>query len=243
MARENTTRKAHEAVADQIRQWIVDGELAEGQQLMSEDELTEHFGVARPTLREALRVLESQGLLAIRRGRGGGPVVTHPDLERISMALGIVLQLQGTTVGDLDSARQMIEPQIAGQLALCHTEQDLKLIEVAIDAASDAAERNDGMAFGLAAVEVHAALVESSGSITIVTLTRLLQSMLRDYYTKNMDVVDQALMRRAVRSYRKFVRLIRDGDAEGAAAHWRSIMQYTIGAHDRSERVRIAAGR
>ena len=97
------TKKAHEVVADQIRQRIVAGELVEGQRLPPEDDLTAQFGVARTTLREALRVLESQGLLAIRRGRGGGPVVTHPDLEPISMALATVLQLQATTVGDLDA--------------------------------------------------------------------------------------------------------------------------------------------
>ena len=57
------TRKAHEVVADQIRQQIVEGVLVEGQRLPPEDDLTVQFGVARTTLREALRVLESQGLL------------------------------------------------------------------------------------------------------------------------------------------------------------------------------------
>src|SRR6188472_4399093 len=61
------TRKAHEVVADQIRQQIVEGVLVEGQRLPPEDDLTVQFGVARTTLREALRVLESQGLLEIRR--------------------------------------------------------------------------------------------------------------------------------------------------------------------------------
>ena len=236
------TKKAHEVVADQIRQRIVAGELVEGQRLPPEDDLTAQFGVARTTLREALRVLESQGLLAIRRGRGGGPVVTHPDLEPISMALATVLQLQATTVGDLDAARQMIEPQIAGQLARQHESADLTLLTEAIDVAADAAERGDGLAFGLAAVEVHEALVESSGNNTLATLTKLLQSMLRDYYTRRMDVIDPELMLRAVRSYRKLLRLIAEGDEVGATAHWRATMQYTIGERDPHELITIAAG-
>lgn len=236
------TKKAHEVVADQIRQRIVAGELVEGQRLSPEDDLTAQFGVARTTLREALRVLESQGLLAIRRGRGGGPVVTHPDLEPISMALATVLQLQATTVGDLDAARQMIEPQIAGQLARQHESADLTLLTEAIDVAADAAERGDGLAFGLAAVEVHEALVESSGNNTLTTLTKLLQSMLRDYYTRRMDVIDPELMLRAVRSYRKLLRLIAEGDEVGATAHWRATMQYTIGERDPHELITIAAG-
>ena len=237
------TRKAHVVVADQIRQRIVNGELPLGERLPPEDDLTELFGVARTTLREALRVLESQGLITVRRGRGGGPVVTHPDLEPISMALGVVLQLQGTTVGDLDAARQMIEPQIAGRLAATHTTADLTALEAAIDVASEAAERGDGLAFGLAAVGVHEALVDCSGNTTLTTLTRLLQSMLREYYSRRMDVIEPALMQRAVRGYRKLVRLIREGDVAAATAHWSATMQYTLGGRDPSERVTISAGR
>lgn len=237
-----TTMKAHEVVADQIRRRIVAGELEEGQRLPPEDDLTAQFGVARTTLREALRVLESQGLLAIRRGRSGGPVVTHPDLEPISMALATVLQLQGTTVGDLDAARRMIEPQIAGQLARQRDEVDLAPLAEAIDVASEAAERGDGFAFGLAAVGVHAALVEASGNHTLATLTKLLQSMLRDYYMHRMDEIDAGLMRRAVRGYRKLLRLIHDGDEAGAAAHWQATMEYTIGGRDPNEPVTIAVG-
>ncbi len=236
------TRKAHEVVADQIRQQIVEGVLVEGQRLPPEDDLTVQFGVARTTLREALRVLESQGLLEIRRGRGGGPVVTHPDLDPISMALAVALQLQGTTVGDLDAARQMIEPEIARQLAQMHDAVDLSALGAAIDVAAAAADRADGPAFGLAAVEVHEVLVESAGNTTLATLTRLLQGMLRSYYSSGMDVIDPELMKRAVRGYRKLIRLIEAGDATGAAAHWRATMQYTIGARDPDARVTIAAG-
>ena len=242
MSGPRANKKAHESVADLIRQRIVAGELVEGQRLPPEDDLTAQFGVARTTLREALRVLESQGLLEIRRGRGGGPVVTHPDLEPISMALATVLQLQGTTVGDLDAARQMIEPQIAGQLARQRDTVDLTHLTEAIDLASDAADRGDGLAFGLAAVEVHEALVEASGNSTLATLTRLLQSMLREYYTRRMDTIDPALMHRAVRGYRKLLRLIVEGDDAGATAHWQATMQYTIGGRDPDELVTIAAG-
>lgn len=235
-------KKVHQGVADLIRQRIVAGELVEGQRLPPEDDLTAQFGIARTTLREALRVLESQGLLEIRRGRGGGPVVTHPDLEPISMALATVLQLQGTTVGDLDAARQMIEPQIAGQLARQCDTVDLTHLTEAIDLASDVADRGDGIAFGLAAVGVHEALVEASGNSTLATLTRLLQSMLREYYTRRMDSIDPELMRRAVRGYRKLLRLIVQGDDAGATAHWQATMQYTIGERDPNELVTIAAG-
>jgi len=237
-----SAKKIHELVADQIRQQIVKGELAEGERLPPEDELTVQFGVARTTLREALRVLESQGLVAIRRGRGGGPVVTHPSLEPIAMALALTLQLQNTSVGDLDAARQIIEPAIAGQLARSHTDADLVALEEAIDLASDAAERNDGIAFGLAAARVHETLVERSGNSTLATISKLLQSMVRAYYTRHMDTTEQALMRRAVRSYRKLLGYIRDADEAAAVQHWQATMRYTISHRDAREPVTIAAG-
>jgi GntR family transcriptional repressor for pyruvate dehydrogenase complex len=236
------SRKAHEVVADRLRQRIVSGELVEGQRLPPEEELTVQFDVARTTLREALRVLESQGLIAIKRGRGGGPLVTHPSVEPIAMALAVTLQLQGTTVGDLDAARQMIEPQIAGQLARRHTAADLAALTTVIDLAAEAADRGDGIAFGFAAAAVHETLVERAGNATLTTLTVLLQKMVQAYYTKNMEQVDPALMQRAVRGYRKLVSLIDDGDVDGATTHWLATMNYTIGERDPNELVTIAAG-
>ena len=89
---------------------------------------------------------------------------------------------------------------------------------------------------------MHETLVERSGNVTLATLTKLLGEMLRVYYTQNMDTVDQATMRRAVRGYRKFVNLIRDGDVHGATDHWQATMNYTIGSRDPLASVTIAVG-
>lgn len=224
-------RKTHAIVADRIRRQIVSGELVEGQRLPPEEDLTARFGVARTTLREALRVLESQGLIEIRRGRGGGPTVTHPDLDPISTALATSLQIQGTTVGDLDAARRLIETEIVGQLASEHTDDDLVALQAAVDQAAGAAERDDPGAFGLAAAGLHATLVERSGNRTLITLTGLLDHVVRAYYTLDDDL-DQRLMRRAVRGYNKLLALIRAGDAPAAEEHWDATMRYTVGARD-----------
>lgn len=224
-------------LAGELRDRILSGELAEGDRLPVEEDLTAQFGVSRSTLREALRVLESQGLITVRRGRGGGPVVTHPDLAPISMALAVALQLQGTTVADLDEARRLIEPQIAGRLARSHRPEDLEALESAIEVAAAAAEADDAHAFGLAAAGVHDALVESSGNQTLSMLSSLLGQMVRAYYTRNVASIDQKLMRRAVRGYRKLVDRIRAGDEAGAVAHWDATMRWTIGAHDPEEPV------
>ncbi|MCY3962894.1 MAG: GntR family transcriptional regulator [bacterium] len=222
-----TGKKTHELVAEELRRRIVSGELAVGEQLPPEDELNQLFGIARTTLREALRVLESQGLIEVRRGRGGGPVVTKPDLDPTRTALAIALQLEGATVGDLTEVRMMIEPSAAGKLAHRHTEADLDALSAAIQAAHIAAEANDTAAFGQAAARVHETLIERSANSALTIISQLLHELVSRYYEDRAAVTPQRMMRRAVRSYRALVDYIEDGDVVGATEHWRGQMAFT----------------
>ena len=144
-------RKTHAIVAYRIRRRIVRGELVEGQQLPPEEELTAQFGVARTTLREALRVLESQGLITIRRGRGGGPTVTHPSLEPVSTAAS---PSSSGPRSATSTRRRLIETEVAGARPPS-TDEDLVALQAAVDRAS-APPARDSLAFGLAAAGVHA---------------------------------------------------------------------------------------
>lgn len=240
MPPKGSLRKAHEEVADDLRSRILAGDLAVGDQLPPEDELTEQFGVARTTLREALRVLESQGLIRIRRGRGGGPVVTQPDLAPLAAALSASLQLRGTTIGDLDRARQMIEPQVAGELAKRRDESDVKALRDAVDEASAAAESSDpATAFGIASARFHEVLIERSGNLTLTTISGLLHMLVTSFYAGSVKVdTPRDTMRRAVRSYSKLVDLIQAGDQAGAVSHWEAQMAFTIAHLDPDRPIR-----
>src|SRR5947207_2228594 len=92
--------KTAELVAAQLRRQIVRGELKEGDALPPEAALMEQFGVSRPTLREAFRVLESESLISIRRGSRGGARVHTPNGEVAARHAGLLLQVRGTTLGD-----------------------------------------------------------------------------------------------------------------------------------------------
>ncbi len=70
--------KTAELVAQHLRRLIVRGEIAEGESLPAEAELRAQFGVSRPILREAFRVLESESLIVVRRGARGGAIVRLP---------------------------------------------------------------------------------------------------------------------------------------------------------------------
>jgi DNA-binding FadR family transcriptional regulator len=229
--------KTGEVVAERLRRQIARGELTIGQRLPPEDELTAVFGIARTTLREALRILESQGLLEIRRGRTGGPVVTMPKIDSLAEGLAVTLQLQGTTAGDLDVARQLIEPRLAARLAESHTPEDLVALQRAADRAAQAADAFDRVAFGTAARAMHETLMERAGNNTLVTISRLLHALVTQYYVTSAARSDQERLQRAVRSYRKLVRLIDAGDADAAEEHWRKQMTFTIEGWQRNQRV------
>ncbi len=231
-SRPSRALKTGEVVADRLRRQIARGELLVGDRLASEEELTAHFGIARTTLREALRILESQQLIEIRRGRGGGPVVTMPAVDSLALGIAVLLQLQRTTVGDLDQARAIIEPRLAAELARCHSQDDLDALAAAIQAADDAAENDDRQAFGAAVVVLHETIVERAGNETLALFSRLLHTLVAQYYLGSAFNAADSQMRRAVRSYRRFLSLVADGDAAGAEGHWRKQMAYTSSNQD-----------
>ncbi len=212
--------KAGEVVAERIRRQIASGKLPIGHQLPQEEELTAMFGIARTTLREALRVLESQGLIGIKRGRGGGAIVTEPKLDSLSEMIGVVMQLRQTTLGDLDDARMMIEPPLAGRLARSHTPEDLDVLNAIVARADAAAEASDGVAFGRAAAALHEAIITRAGNNTMAIFGSLLHDILEHHFGSAAANTNQDLFRRAVRSYRKLLKLIEQGDEAAATAHW-----------------------
>jgi DNA-binding transcriptional regulator YhcF (GntR family) len=110
-----------EVVAGALRERIVDEERGDGDLLPKQDELIEEFRISRPTLREALRILENEGLLTVRRGSVGGSVIQVPTAAASAYTFGLVLQSRRATISDLASAIKQIEPISA---SLCATRED-----------------------------------------------------------------------------------------------------------------------
>src|SRR5258705_11693260 len=93
--------KSSEIVASELRQKILRGEISEGESLTPESILVEEYNVSRPSLREALRLLESQGLVAIRRGSHRGPLAAKPDAKQIVDTLSMELPVRKSTLSDI----------------------------------------------------------------------------------------------------------------------------------------------
>ena len=101
--------RAHEAILAQLQCKILEGELAPGDRLPSERVMMETFGVSRPTVREALRVAESMGLVAVRHGDPGGPRVLGMPSVGVSRVLDSLLSAERTSVAELLEARMVLE--------------------------------------------------------------------------------------------------------------------------------------
>jgi GntR family transcriptional regulator, transcriptional repressor for pyruvate dehydrogenase complex len=105
--------KISERVASAIVDDIVATGLKPGDRLPNEAAMIERFQIGRGSLREALRILEVHGLISLRSGPHGGPVVVAVDPRSVSRTLSLYLHLSGSTIGELIETRLLIEPLVA----------------------------------------------------------------------------------------------------------------------------------
>ena len=108
--------KGSELLANQIRAAIMVGNLEAGDMLPSEKELVAQMGLSRATVREGLRLLEADGLINTRPGRGGGATVQRPDHSGHTRSLANLLQFDGATLNELFEAWIALVP-VCGRLA------------------------------------------------------------------------------------------------------------------------------
>src|SRR4051812_41527764 len=117
--------KASDVLAAKLRELILSSGLAEGTPLPTERELVAQSGLSRTSVREALRVLETEGLVATKAGRNGGSQVRRPGRESISRSFGLFVRSHGVRFEALFEAREAIEPAAARLAALHRSDDDL----------------------------------------------------------------------------------------------------------------------
>jgi DNA-binding FadR family transcriptional regulator len=226
--------KTAELIASYIRGQVVRGELRTGDSLPPETVLMEMFGVSRPTLREAFRILESESLITVRRGARGGARVVSPDIAVAARYVGLLLQMGGTTIADVYEARTVIEPAAAGLLAARRSGQDLEDLNACVEhlvvlVESDKQFR-DADAWSQGIMRFHDLVLERSGNRTLAVQAGVLREVVAMHLStvvmRTFDHPDtQDQFRKLVRSYRKLVLLIDARDADGAERHWRTHLE------------------
>jgi GntR family transcriptional repressor for pyruvate dehydrogenase complex len=138
--------RAHEYVADQVQRHIALRLIAPGESLPSERELAATFGVGRPTIQHALRLLEADRLVETRRGRRGGTFVSAPadDASAMSDLLARVLR-QRAELEQVLTYRRVVEPRVAREAARTRRKDDLAAMTAAIECMVEATSEPDYM--------------------------------------------------------------------------------------------------
>jgi DNA-binding FadR family transcriptional regulator len=222
--------KAAESIAAEIRRQIVTGRLKPGDKLHPEGVLQAEFGISRPTLREALRILEHESLITITRGNGGGARVTELDLGAVARQVGVFLQVRGTTLQDVWFARTVLEPPAVGLLAQAPDPQALLALEANLEEARDAAER-DPIRYADLSAAFSLLITRSCGNRTLHLLSALIHDIIRRQHS---DVTARTLSNAGVAKLRlgsivareRVLALIRAGDRQRAEPFWREHLEH-----------------
>jgi DNA-binding FadR family transcriptional regulator len=216
------TQRIPERIAANIRKRILRGEMQEGASVPPESELMRMYGVSRPTLREALRILEAEQLLLIRRGGIGGAVVQRPSLDVAARQFGFVLQDQAVTIGDVHRARSVVEPPALAALALTVTPTQLADLNAQLIDVNQ--HIGDPPRYSRAAEELREKMVMMTGQATLTLLMRLLREVIQRHTTAvGRHPPDRwpKLQRLSLKSHQRLLDLIGAGDAAAAEEHWR----------------------
>ena len=221
------TQKICEVVAERIRRRIIEGELKEGDFLPSEATLIKSLGISRPTLREAFRILEAEQFISLGRGSRSGAKVHQPKIDAVARHAGFALQVEGATMQDIYASRLAIEPFVAHELAVARS-------SVAVERLTDEADRLERLVgegrhrdFVVGVAGFHHVMVECYGNRTLLLVTRMIQCVVEGHQVRFIAKISRSdkerleIGRLGVRSFRRLVKLIQDGDGPRAEAHWR----------------------
>jgi len=220
--------KTAELVAAHLRRQIVRGDLPEGDALPSESDLMKQFGVSRPTLREAFRVLEAESLITVRRGSRGGARVHAPDVQVAARYTGLLLQVQGVTIAEVYDARVIIEPPAARLLA--DRADPAAIVELEAVLEQEHRVLSDPAAHSLVALTFHERIVELAGNVTLAVLAGMLHEIIEGHIAA---ATRSSLAKRhgdgpargAHRAHVRFVALLREGDGHRAEQFWRGHLE------------------
>jgi len=205
--------KASDVLADDLRERIIRGEFPEGTALPPERELVTQTKMSRTTVREALRILEVQGLVRIKTGRSGGAFVYKPGKDTVADSVNLLIRGRQIRIPALLETREAIEPHCAQLAARNRTDEDLERLD---QANTDIGVDGTLADFLQANVNWHIAVATASHN---ELLTGIMLALSRSIYdaTDNQGFVDAAVRSTTLRAHRTVTKAIRDQDPDAAA--------------------------
>ncbi len=204
------TRVAEE-VADRIRVLMLDGSFPTGQPLPSERHLAERFGVSRGSIRDALRTLETIGLLETRHGQGTFP--RELSVDRLVAPLASVMAYRADLQDELMDVRRMFEPAVAHAAALRATEEDLTDLQRIID--TQRQKLKSGESAITEDTAFHAVLARATRNRVVMSIMATLNDLLVESRTHSLQ--QKGRPARSMDGHEAVVAALRRRDPEGAS--------------------------
>ena len=207
-----------EMIAGVLRNRIVNGELEDGKVLPKQEDLLIELGVSLPSLREAMRILETEGLISVRRGNLGGAVVHRPTSDAAAYTLGLVLQSERVVLSDVAAALRVVEPACA---AMCAGSSSRRRVAARLQALIADSTRclEDGPEFTRSSREFHDEIARMCGNTTLKELVGTLETLWSHFEAHWADETarqgvypDVKLRRRDVIDHETIAQAIFDGD-------------------------------
>jgi DNA-binding FadR family transcriptional regulator len=215
--------KRAEQIAHELRKRIVRGELRSGEHLPTEAEMITQFAVSRPTLRAALRILESESLIQVVNGSPKGPRVQTPSPQVAAQHVGLILQSRNVTLADVYGMRLMVEPLAVRILATNRAPAAIAALNAVIADESDALD--DSERFGDIEVRFHETLFQYAGNQTLGLVFDLLHTIFQRHmksfitgYAPRPDALVQR--KKTLAAQKKLIGLIQTGDVQRAESFW-----------------------
>jgi GntR family transcriptional repressor for pyruvate dehydrogenase complex len=197
--------KASSYVADELRAHIIGNDLAVGTRLPSEAQLIDQFALSRATVREALRLLEAEGLITVKRGPRGGIAVARPNPSHISRSMATMVALAQLPLRQLFVLRSVIEPPAAAAAARNATPEDRERLLASVSRGdTDVEER----------VDFHLLVAELSGN----GLFQMILSALHDVLTWHVgtEPLTEDDISGTMTAHAKIAKAIASGDEKAA---------------------------
>lgn len=225
-------------VADAIKDWVVERGLQPGDRLPGEAELIERFGMSKGTIREAMRLLQAQGLIETKTGPGGGSFVGEVSRERASALLANYFYFRDVTIDDIYQVRIVLEPELAASLAGKLTEAQLgELAAIMEDYAKPANDAEEERRQHIASLRFHARLSDFGQNALLGFFIGFMAQILTDLtvYKRLYTAPNHDLWQRGRTHQTDLIAALRRGDASRARKVMRSHMEMARSLMDAQE--------
>lgn len=229
LPRQSRSRRSRPVrVADAIKEWVVERGLQPGDRLPGEAEMIDRFGMSKGTIREAMRLLQAQGLVETKTGPGGGSFVGEVSRERANALLANYFYFRDVTIDDIYQVRIALEPDLAAGLAGRLTSDQLAELEQIMTAyAAPATDAEQERAQHVASLRFHARLADFARNAVLGFFINFMAQILTDLtvYKQLYAAPNHDLWQRGRDHQIKLIEALRNGDAARARAIMKNHME------------------